>query len=155
VSITVAGRTWSVTTLWSDTDNGCIAPPPQSIPKLHPGPFGAATAGRPQGIVQAAPEASTLASLERLLPLPSIHFDAQCGTRTLNQAAVHTYIKRLFYPLHHSALFADLPEMLRTVAGMLEQSYGPSVAQTDQGGSPNGSAQPTEPARRPGVAMRK
>jgi hypothetical protein len=154
-SITVSGRTWTVQTLWSDTDNGCIGPPPAPIPKLHPGPFGAASAGRAPGVAQSPLAASPIASLERVLPFPSSHFDFQTGAHTLIRHAVNSYIKRIFHPLHHSELVGDLPRMLREVAAMMEQSSVTDSSSTCPDTSPSSSTPSPAAERRPGVARRK
>jgi hypothetical protein len=141
-TITVSGRAWTVQTIWSDTNNACIAPPPAPIPLLHPGPFGAAGAGRSPGVAQSALDALQIASIERVLPLPPIQFDVQADAMSTAPAAVNNYVKRLFHPLHHSELVSDLPQLLRTAATLLEQSIGPAAppAVAPGGGRPPGVA---------------
>ncbi len=144
-TITVSGRTWTVQTIWSDTNNACIAPPAAPIPALHPGPScSGGGAGRSPGVARSAFDASQIASVERVLPLPPIQFDVQSGTHAINPAAVNSFVKRLFHPLHHSDVVSDLPQFLRTAAELLEQSIGPA---TPPAGEPAG-------ARPPGVARR-
>jgi hypothetical protein len=153
-TITVGGRTWTVQTIWSNTNNACIAPPPAPLPKLHPGPFGAAEAVRSAGGVQwpAFPSTLPIAAHDRVLPFPSIDFDVNAGAATISHAAVNAYVKRMFHPLHHSELVRDLPQLLRSFAAVLEESLGPGAP--SQASETSALAAPSSTGRLPGVARR-
>jgi hypothetical protein len=76
VDIVVNGRTWLIQTVWSNADNSCVAEAPSKLPPLHPGPFGAAAAAIGQGRGPSAyPDIASIRSHDRVLPLPSVHFN--------------------------------------------------------------------------------
>ena len=154
-SITVSGRTWTVQTIWSDTNNACIVPPAAPIPALHPGPFGAADGARAAGVARltAARGALQIAPHDRVLPLPSIQFDLTSGTHAMDPAEVSVYVKKMFHPLKHDQLLGNTPEFLRSFAGLLEQT----LASEDAPNAPAPSNAPdtaSDASRAAGVARR-
>jgi hypothetical protein len=140
------GRTWTVQTIWSDTDNACIAQSPSPLPHLVPGPLAAVGAGL-QGVVRGFAQHDPGRSHQRMLPLPAVTFDVAGGTHSMDQKDVHNYVRKMFYPATHNMLFSDLPGFLRTIGGMLEQLAESAPAPTGEPSAPAGDS-----TRRPGVA---
>jgi hypothetical protein len=148
-TITVSGRTWTVQTIWSDTDNACIAQSPNPLPHISPGPMAGAGVAGTQGGVRgfAQPDPGTPASHQRVLPLPALTFDVSTGTHSMDQREVHNYVRKMFYPATHSVFFSDLPGFLRTIGGLLEQITEAAPTPTPEPSAPAG-----ESGRQPGVA---
>jgi hypothetical protein len=129
-SINVGGRTWTVQTEWSDVDNFCRAEAPNPIPAISPGPAGAtqlALDERGRG-----PRIPRFLSHERVLPLPPVHFDVNAKAARHHEEDLKAYQRKLFHPLQHEHLFADLPGFLRQVASLLEADKKPTVPDARQ-----------------------
>jgi len=149
-TITVSGRTWTVQTVWSNHDNGCVASAPNPLPHIAPGPMAAGGAGSQGGVRGFAQhDTGASASYARLLPLPAVTVDAATGAHSMDQKEVHNYARKMFYPASHGSLFTDFPGFLRSVAGVIEQLApgGPVPAASEEPSAPSG-----ESGRGPGVA---
>jgi len=116
-TLTVGTNTWTVQRIYSKYDdinsNGsvyCLSQAPSPEPRLSPGPT-----ARPAPL--AGPQGTT--PLERLLPLPAIHFDADTREVAVDEPAVHRYFGSLFAPFHHKHLTGNFPAMLRRAADLL------------------------------------
>jgi hypothetical protein len=119
-TITVGPNTWTVQRTYSKTDDVstsgatiCRATAPQPIPALTPGPSGLAVATA-RGAMRAG-------SFERLLPLPTVTFDAQAKSVTMDEESVRRYADQLFAPLHRQQLTPNLSELLCRVANALRK----------------------------------
>ena len=115
-TITVGPNTWTVQRMYSKFDdiqhNGasfCVTAPPNPLPKLTPGPASAL----------AGVTAPQIASFDRLLPLPSVHFDGKKAQ--VDAKELQAYIKRVFSPLQAEHVIADLPAFLREAADILSK----------------------------------
>jgi len=119
-SITVGPNTWDVQRQYSKFDdintNGatfCITEAPNPIPKLSPGP---------SGLSAAMASARRMGNYQSFLPLATSHFDLKTNKFSLDESEVQRYVTRLFAPLRHENVFADLPAILRSVADTLEKN---------------------------------
>jgi hypothetical protein len=118
-TITVGPNTWTVQRTYSKADdvatNGatiCRTVADSPIPALTPGPSGleAATARR----------ALRPGSFERLLPLPTVRFDADAKAVSTDDESVRRYADRLFSPLRHQEVAPNLSQVMRVVADILQ-----------------------------------
>jgi hypothetical protein len=60
--------------------------------------------------------------VDRLLPLPTIHFDALSKRVTQDPTEVRRYVGRIVSPSRHTQVVSDLPGFLREVAGILDRA---------------------------------
>ena len=118
--LTVGPNTWTVQRIYSKYDdnqtNGashCRSQAPSPEPRLSPGP-----AARPAALARA----QTMPSFERLLPLPSVRFDANSLSVVLDDQEVRAYTQKLFEPLRPEHALADLPGFLHQVADTLTKA---------------------------------
>jgi hypothetical protein len=119
--ITVGANTWTVQRMYSKADdvasNGattCILEAPNPIPKLSPGPTAGLSAAARMHLLPAG-------SLDRLLPLPAVHFDVNTAKVMRDVSEHRRYANGLFAPLEPEHLFGDFPAFLRQVADLLER----------------------------------
>jgi len=119
-TITVGPNTWTVQKMYSKFDdiqtNGasfCVTQPPNPLPKLSPGPA--------SGLTGAAVAPPQMASFDRLLPLPSAHFNSKTGKAQIDEKELLAYIKRVFSPLQAEHVIADIPAFLREAADILSK----------------------------------
>jgi hypothetical protein len=115
-TITVGANTWTVQRMYSKFDdmnsNGavqCVVEPPNPIPKL---------AGGPASHVSADTQLKLLSpgTFDRLLPLPSFHFDAKTKAHKNDDHELKRYARGLFTPMDAAHLVGDLPSFLEMVA---------------------------------------
>jgi hypothetical protein len=118
-TITVGANTWTVQRMYSKADdvstNGattCILEAPNPIPKLSPGP---ASGLSPAAQMHLIPPGS----LDRILPLPTRHFDAKTKKMTIDPQEVRRYVDGLFQPLPSIAVVGDIPAFLDQLAAAL------------------------------------
>ena len=118
-TITVGSNVWDVQRQYSKYDdqnsNGatfCVVEAPNPLPKLTPGP---------SGLTAAMTSAQRMGTYLGFLPLPPAHFDARREQVAFDEDRLERYVKKLFYPLSHENVFADLPGILRAVADVLEK----------------------------------
>ena len=109
-TITVGANTWTVQPIYSkydDINSGgaiyCLSQAPNPKPRLSPGPSAVARA------IQMEP-------YTRLLPLPSVQFDAKTNVVSVDNQKMHDYVKKVFYPLRPEHIMSDFPGFLRNVA---------------------------------------
>lgn len=119
--IPIGNETWTVQRIYSRYDDirsdgavHCLSSASTPEPVLSPGPV-ALTAGAISRAMRAGP-------VDRLLPLPAIHFDALSKRVTQDPTEVRRYVGRIFSPLRHTQVISDLPGFLRNVAGILEKA---------------------------------
>jgi hypothetical protein len=98
----------------SDGAVHCLSSASTPEPVLPPGPV-TLTAGAISRAMRAGP-------VDRLLPLPTIHFDALSKRVIEDPTEVRRYVGRLFGPLRHTQVISDLPGFLRDIAGVLEKA---------------------------------
>jgi hypothetical protein len=91
----------------------CVTTAPNPIPRLSPGP---------SGISAAMASAQRIGSYQTFLPLPSMRFDLKTDKLALDETRVESYLHKFFYPLGHESFFADLPDVLRRVADVVEKA---------------------------------
>lgn len=121
-TITVGANTWTVQRMYSKTDdiasNGatfCLLEAPNPIPPLSPGPTGLSLAAQIRLLRPG--------SLDRLLPLPTRHFDAKTKQATMDSKDVQRYVDGLFSPLKSSDILPDLSGFVsQLIAGLGEKS---------------------------------
>jgi hypothetical protein len=120
-TITVGSNTWTVQRIYSKYDDinsdgatYCLASAPSPEPALSPGPA-ALSAAAVKRAMRAGP-------VDRLLPLPPVRFDASSKHVTHDDRDVRQYVGRLFSPVRHSQVIANLPAFLRTVADTLDKA---------------------------------
>jgi hypothetical protein len=118
--LVVGSNTWDVQRQYSKHDdiatNGgsfCITTAPNPIPKLSPGP---------SGIEAAMAEAQRFGNYRAFLPLPTSFYDAHSKKASWDEKHVERYMRRFFYPLHNSNIFADFPGTLRQFADIFERA---------------------------------
>jgi hypothetical protein len=150
-TITVSGRSWTVQTLWSNANKACIAPPAAPIPALPGGPNGAAAS--PGGARGFSVSAGQISSHQRVLPLPTSHFNPTANAHTMDPAEVLAYARKMFYPIKHEAMFGDFPTFLRTMADSLEQAASSGAPEPTADLSADVSSEPASD-RLPGVARK-
>jgi hypothetical protein len=168
-TITVGGRTWSVQKIWSDDANSCVASSPSRTTPITPGPGGTSgedgmgidRRGRGPALSrEAAVVGADVLPHQRVLPLPSVHFDLRSREKRIDEADVHAYVRNLFSPVCHEQVFNDFPSFLRETAAVLEQA---AVAEAAPKVAGNGEAAEEARAevlvggashRRPGVAAK-
>ncbi len=116
-TITVGSNTWTIQRQYSKTDdqnsNGttfCVVGAASAEPKLSPGPT-----ARPAMLAHAR----KMPPIDRLLPLPPIHFDLATNKTQIEPAALKTYLDEVFYPAKAGDLVPDLPAFLRQAADAL------------------------------------
>jgi len=119
-NIIVGPNSWDVQRQYSKFDdirtNGatfCITEAPSPIPKLSPGP---------SGLTAAMAAAQRMGTFQTFLPLATAYFDLKTQKLTLDEAEVQRYVGKLFHPLTHENVFGDFPEILRSVADILESN---------------------------------
>ena len=123
-TIGVSGRTWTVQEIWSDEGNACVANSANRTPPITPGPgalaAGAASVSRlGRGPAKALDPADVLPH-HRVLPLPSVRFNHDTGEKSISDADMLAYARKLFSPLRHEHLFDDFPAFLRQAAAVIE-----------------------------------
>jgi hypothetical protein len=119
-TVSFGSNTWTVQRMYSKHDdiatNGattCILEAPNPIPKLSPGPAAGLSPAEHLRLMKPG-------SLDRLLPLPAVQYDANADAMRIDQEEMRLYAKRLSHPLPHTYLFANLPEFLRTMADAIK-----------------------------------
>lgn len=119
-TITVGTNVWTVQRQYSKYDDlnsdgaiTCVSQAPNPYPKLTPGPAGLSQA--------AVHRAMRSGPVDRLLPLPPVHFDAKARKLTHDDAHIRDYVGRLFSPLRHEQVIPQFPAFLRQVASTLEK----------------------------------
>jgi hypothetical protein len=115
-TITVGANTWTVQRMYSKADdvssNGattCLLEAPNPIPKLSPGP---ASGLGPAARMHLLPPGS----LDRVLPLPTRHFDAKTNKMTIDPQEIRRYINDLFSPVPLGAVVNDVPAFLDQIS---------------------------------------
>jgi hypothetical protein len=119
-TITVEGRVWTVQRMYSKFDDvktggaaPCVTEPADPLPLLSPGPPAA------QPAVPAS--AAQMETINRLLPLPTAHFDPEAGVVQTEEGELRDYLRRLFSPFDGEHVIADLPAFLREAADLLSR----------------------------------
>jgi hypothetical protein len=111
-TITVGPNTWTVQRMYSKYDdinsNGavqCVVEPVNPIPKLAGGP--ASSLEEADQLKLIAPE-----SLQRLLPLPTFHFDAESGDYKVDEKELKGYKRRLSHPLELGQVVGEIASLV-------------------------------------------
>jgi hypothetical protein len=122
-NLTVGPNTWNVQRQYSKADdmasNGatfCVVTAPNPMPKLVPGPAASIT---PVARIQ------QLQAINKILPLPEIHYDPATKKATTNEKAIRKFADQLLHPFHHSDLVGDMPGLLRQFADVIEKTPKP------------------------------
>jgi hypothetical protein len=122
-NLTMGPNTWNVQRQYSKADdmatNGatfCVVTAPNPMPKLVPGPAASIT---PVARIQ------QLQAINKILPLPEIHYDASTKKATTNENAIRKFADQLLHPFHHSDLVGDMPGLLRQFADVIEKTPKP------------------------------
>lgn len=118
-SITVGTNTWTVQKSYSKTDdvatNGatfCVTTHATPLPKLA-GVMAARTA---------MARVQQLQAVAKILPLPSIYYDAQSNKITRKDEEVEAFAEKLLDPFHHADIVPNMPGLLRHFADVLEKT---------------------------------
>lgn len=116
-TITISGRTWTVQRQYSKADdiasngaNFSVVEAPNPLPRLAGGPASGTGAARIAPDVQ---------PYSRLLPLPSVHFDAQTSQTTVDDREMKEYTKQVFHPLKPEHIMHDFPAFLTQMVSAL------------------------------------
>lgn len=111
-----SGNVWNVQPEYSKFDdlqsNGaiyCVTQAPAPYPRLSPGPS------------RLAASAEKLRSMSVLLPLPAVQFDIQTGAGTYDEKHIRRFVKDLFRPLRAHHIVSDFPQLLHSIASVLEK----------------------------------
>ena len=118
-TITVGSNSWTIQRQYSKTDdqtsNGatyCVVGAAHPESKLSPGPT-----ARPAKLAHAR----RMPPIERMLPLPPVHFDLGTKAVRLEPADLHAYLGGVFYPSKPSEVMPDLAGFLRQAADALKK----------------------------------
>jgi hypothetical protein len=118
-TIAVGANTWTIQRIYSKFDdmnsNGavfCLGQAFTPKPRLSQGPSIQA---------MALDRRQHKAFLESMLPIPSLHFDANTKEVTMDEREYNQYVEKLFHPSYQENIISDLPNFLRQCAEILEK----------------------------------
>jgi hypothetical protein len=119
-TITVGANTWTVQRMYSKSDdvasNGattCVLEEPNPIPELSPGPVSGLSLAAQMHLIPPG-------SLDRILPLPTRHFDVKTAKMTIDPQEARRYVDGLFLPLPPGAVVGDVHGFLDQLMKVLK-----------------------------------